>query len=120
MRSLWPGNRDELTLLWVCRECGWTLAVNAPGFAGDGQYHYPDGRTQCGPIHAQGVKAGAGRPPMQDAELHAACEAYLRANEWAFQSYAPGWWNARSGERRLTLGEALDVQWARDGVDVTR
>ena len=44
-----------LTLMWVCQKCGWELAVNAPGFAGDGKYHYPDGRTPCGPIHAHRI-----------------------------------------------------------------
>lgn len=42
-----------LTLLWRCSECGWEQAVEAPGFAGDGRFHYPDGRTACGPISAQ-------------------------------------------------------------------
>lgn len=44
---------DTLTLLWRCHECGWVSIIDAPGFAGDGQWHFPDGRTACGPISAQ-------------------------------------------------------------------
>ena len=42
-----------LTLKWTCQTCGWQNICNAPGFAGDGRYHFPDGRTPCGPITAQ-------------------------------------------------------------------
>ncbi len=40
-------------LLWTCQQCGWQRTVAAPGFAGDGLNHYPDGQTACGPITAQ-------------------------------------------------------------------
>ena len=42
-----------LMLRWTCQNCGWTFAVAAPGFAGDGRDHFPDGRNPCGPITAQ-------------------------------------------------------------------
>lgn len=43
-----------LTLRWTCQTCGWTTIVDAPGFGGDGRWHYeqPDNR-KCGPITAQ-------------------------------------------------------------------
>jgi hypothetical protein len=40
-------------LRWTCEACGWSVDINAPGFAGDGRLHYPDGKTPCGPIKAQ-------------------------------------------------------------------
>jgi hypothetical protein len=42
-----------LLLRWTCTTCGWTNTCAAPGFAGDGRDHFPDGRTPCGPITAQ-------------------------------------------------------------------
>jgi hypothetical protein len=53
-----------LTLRWTCQACGWEWVVDAPGFAGDGHLHYPDGVRGCGPITAQ--KAD-GYPPPRDA-----------------------------------------------------
>jgi hypothetical protein len=46
-----------LTLRWTCEACGWSVDINAPGFAGDGRLHYPDGKTPCGPIRAQRADA---------------------------------------------------------------
>lgn len=44
---------EPLMLVWTCQECGWKDTLAAPGFAGDGIDHFPDGRTPCGPITAQ-------------------------------------------------------------------
>lgn len=56
--------------------------------------------------------------PMQPAELRAACETYLRENGWERRPRPLGgrrsWLRASYGFR--SLGEALDVQWARDGI----
>jgi hypothetical protein len=46
-------NEFVLKLRWTCQECGWTTVMDAPGFAGDGRDHFPDGRTACGPVTAQ-------------------------------------------------------------------
>jgi hypothetical protein len=42
-----------LYLRWTCQRCGWSTVVAAPGFAGDGRMHYPDGVHACGPVTAQ-------------------------------------------------------------------
>lgn len=44
---------SPLSLRWTCVACGWSVVMDAPGFAGDGRMHYPDGETPCGPITAQ-------------------------------------------------------------------
>ena len=55
-RALFPPNHVSkpfvLTLKWTCHQCGWTTVMEAPGFAGDGHDHFPDGRTPCGPLSA--------------------------------------------------------------------
>lgn len=43
-----------LSLLWTCQTCGWNTTVDAPGFGGDGRFHYEQpGNRPCGPITAQ-------------------------------------------------------------------
>lgn len=46
-----------LMLRWTCQACGWSVVIAAPGFAGDGRLHYPDGEHGCGPIMAQKASA---------------------------------------------------------------
>jgi len=41
-----------LTLKWECEQCGWICVIDAPGFAGDGKFHYINGRWACGPLKA--------------------------------------------------------------------
>ena len=54
--------------------------------------------------------------PLPGSELRAACEAWLRDRKWR---RAKGtWWDEGNG--RLSLGEALDVQWARDGKEASQ
>jgi hypothetical protein len=55
-----------LALEWFCVSCGWRIVMDAPGFAGDGIYHYPapdgspgGGSSPCGPLLARRARGGA-------------------------------------------------------------
>jgi len=66
-----------LTLEWICQTCGWSFVVDAPGFAGDGRFHYPSGGLNaCGPIFARRVS-----PRERVAREDRAAEVRLRGEE---------------------------------------
>lgn len=110
---------DDMTLwlVWRCTVCEWETTVAAPGFGGDGHYHYPDGATPCGPLVAC-------RATARDIETNPATETALLAMQDAREYLAIAEEQLRRGvespedadrvrcradDARLALGRASDA-----------